>query len=65
MLNGKSLSIKAGDHGAIFGLTGTGKTSLRLSLLKMLEMVHSSISVDGIDLSTLNAEVFSRINVCF
>lgn len=64
VLNGISLSIKAGDHVAICGRTGSGKTSLILSILKMLEIVEGSISVDGVDISTLsNAEVRSRINV--
>ncbi|EHK47560.1 multidrug resistance-associated protein [Trichoderma atroviride IMI 206040] len=64
VLNGITLSIKAGDHVAICGRTGSGKTSLILSLLKMLEIVEGSISIDGVDTSTLsNAEVRSRINV--
>ncbi|KAM0472660.1 hypothetical protein ACHAPX_008621 [Trichoderma viride] len=64
VLNGISLSIKAGDHVAICGRTGSGKTSLILSLLKMLDIVEGSISIDGVDISTLsNAEVRSRINV--
>ncbi|KAL7923567.1 multidrug resistance-associated protein [Trichoderma austrokoningii] len=64
VLNGISLSIKAGDHVAICGRTGSGKTSLILSLLKMLEIVEGSISIDGVDISTLsNAEVRSRLNV--
>lgn len=64
MLNGITLSIKAGDHVAICGRTGSGKTSLILSLLKMVEIVEGSISIDGVDISTLsNAEVRSRINV--
>jgi ATP-binding cassette subfamily C (CFTR/MRP) protein 1 len=64
VLKGVSLSIKAGEHIAICGRTGSGKTSLILSLLKMLEIVEGSISVDGVDISTLsNAEVRSRINV--
>ncbi|KAM0458751.1 hypothetical protein ACHAPV_005740 [Trichoderma viride] len=64
VLNGITLSIKAGDHVAICGRTGSGKTSLILSLLKMLEIVEGSISIDGVDISTLsNAEVRSRLNV--
>lgn len=59
-----SFSIKAGQHVAICGRTGSGKTSLILSLLKMTEIVEGSISIDDVDLSTLTcAEVRSRINV--
>ncbi|PNP47179.1 hypothetical protein THARTR1_10684 [Trichoderma harzianum] len=64
VLIGVSLSIKAGQHVAICGRTGSGKTSLILSLLQMTEIVEGSISIDGVDLSTLTcAEVRSRINV--
>ncbi|KAL7947355.1 P-loop containing nucleoside triphosphate hydrolase protein [Trichoderma barbatum] len=64
VLNGVSLSIKAGQHVAICGRTGSGKTSLILSLLQMTEIVEGSISIDGVDLSTLTcAEVRSRFNV--
>jgi ABC-type multidrug transport system fused ATPase/permease subunit len=64
VLTGVSLSIKAGQHVAICGRTGSGKTSLILSLLQMIEIVEGSISIDGVDLSTLTcAEVRSHINV--
>ncbi|PTB61499.1 P-loop containing nucleoside triphosphate hydrolase protein, partial [Trichoderma citrinoviride] len=64
VLNGITLSIKPGEHVAICGRTGSGKTSLILSLLQMTEIVEGSISIDGVDLSTLShAEVRSRINV--
>ncbi|KAK4073442.1 uncharacterized protein Triagg1_5268 [Trichoderma aggressivum f. europaeum] len=64
VLSGVSLSIKAGKHVAICGRTGSGKTSLILSLLQMTEIVEGSISIDDVDLSTLAcAELRSRINV--
>ncbi|KAL7934474.1 P-loop containing nucleoside triphosphate hydrolase protein [Trichoderma chlorosporum] len=64
VLNGVTLSIMPGQHVAICGRTGSGKTSLILSLLQMTEIVEGSISIDGVDLSTLScAEVRSRINV--
>ncbi|KAJ4858374.1 ABC transporter domain-containing protein [Trichoderma breve] len=64
VLDGVSLSIKAWQHVAICGRTGSGKTSLILSLLQMTEIVEGSISIDDVDLSTLTcAEVRSRINV--
>lgn len=64
VLTGITLSIKPGEHIAICGRTGSGKTSLILSLLQMLEIIEGSISIDGVDLSTLShAQVRSRINV--
>lgn len=64
VLTGITLSVKPGEHVAICGRTGSGKTSLILSLLQMTEIIEGSISIDGVDLSTLShARVRSRINV--
>ncbi|EGR46616.1 uncharacterized protein TRIREDRAFT_66111 [Trichoderma reesei QM6a] len=64
VLNGITLSIKPGEHVAICGRTGSGKTSLILSILQMTQIVEGSISIDGVDLSTLSHSlVRSRINV--
>lgn len=49
---------------AICGRTGSGKTSLVLSLLQMIDIVEGQITLDGIDLSQINSEdVRLRINV--
>ncbi|KAK4224363.1 hypothetical protein QBC38DRAFT_18446 [Podospora fimiseda] len=63
VLKGVSLSIKAGEKIAICGRTGSGKTSLVMSLFMMVDSFPSgSIKVDGIDLSTLpRQEVRKRI----
>ncbi|TDZ71708.1 ABC transporter atnG [Colletotrichum trifolii] len=64
VLKGVSLSIKAGDHVAICGRSGSGKTSLVLSLLQMTNVSKGKIEIDGIDVSTLlPSELRSRINV--
>ncbi|KAF6821893.1 ABC multidrug transporter [Colletotrichum plurivorum] len=52
VLRNISLSIKPGQKVGICGRTGSGKTSLLLSLLRILEMPSSgSITLDGVDLS--------------
>ncbi|AEO61238.1 ABC transporter [Thermothelomyces thermophilus ATCC 42464] len=56
------LSIKAGEKIGICGRTGSGKTSLIMTLFRLVDMQGGSISVDGVDISTLpRQEVRSKI----
>ena len=62
VLKDLTLSIKSGEKIGICGRTGSGKSSLILSLFRMLELRSGSITVDGIDLSTIpRHQVRSRI----
>lgn len=63
VLKGVSLSIKAGEKIAVCGRTGSGKTSLIMSLFRMVNSLPTgSIRVDGVDLATLpRQEVRQRI----
>ncbi|KAK6211651.1 ABC transporter [Colletotrichum tabaci] len=64
ILKGVSLSVEAGDHVAICGRSGSGKTSLVLSLLQMTDVKEGKIEIDGVDVSTLvPSELRSCINV--
>ncbi|KAF5511663.1 ABC transporter atnG [Colletotrichum siamense] len=56
VLKGISLSIEPGQKVAICGRTGSGKSSIVLSLLRMLDLDSGSITIDGVDLSTLPHE---------
>jgi ATP-binding cassette subfamily C (CFTR/MRP) protein 1 len=57
-----SLKIAPGQKVGICGRTGSGKSSLLLTLLRLLDLSHGSIFIDGIDLSTLPRELIrSRI----
>ncbi|KAI8283986.1 ABC transporter atnG [Colletotrichum sp. SAR 10_98] len=56
VLKGISMSIEPGKKVAICGRTGSGKSSIVLSLLRMLDLDSGSITIDGIDLSTLPHE---------
>ncbi|KZL84689.1 abc transporter [Colletotrichum incanum] len=64
VLKGVTLAIDAGQHVAIAGRSGSGKTSLILSLLQMMDVRKGKIEVDGVDVSTLvPAELRSQFNV--
>ncbi|KAL1697054.1 P-loop containing nucleoside triphosphate hydrolase protein [Schizophyllum commune] len=52
VLHGLNASIRGGEKIGIVGRTGSGKTSLSLCLLRIVEYTGSVI-VDGIDISTL------------
>ncbi len=62
VLKDLTLSIRGGEKIGICGRTGSGKSSLILTLFRMLELRAGSITVDGIDLNTIpRHEVRSRI----
>ncbi|KAL7928726.1 putative ABC multidrug transporter [Trichoderma chlorosporum] len=57
-----SLNIKAGQKVGICGRTGSGKSSLILTLLRLLNLKSGAIRIDGIDLAVLRRETIrSRI----
>lgn len=52
-LDGVALSIRPGEKVGVCGRTGSGKSSLLLSLLRLLPSTRGSIAIDGVDLATL------------
>lgn len=56
-LDSVSLEIKAGEHVGICGWTGSGKTSLVLAILRLLDPVEGSIKIDGLDIANVPREV--------
>lgn len=58
------MSIKPKQHVAVCGRSGSGKTSLILTLLKMVHKQTGSIVVDGVDISTLScSDIRLALNV--
>ncbi|KAJ3546303.1 hypothetical protein NM208_g2067 [Fusarium decemcellulare] len=53
ILNDVSLVIKPGQKVCICGRSGSGKSSLILSILRLLELQAGAIRIDGRDLSTI------------
>ncbi|KGO78093.1 ABC transporter, integral membrane type 1 [Penicillium italicum] len=63
VLNDVSLTIQAGEKVGICGRTGSGKTSMIMSLFRMMDLTSGTITVDGVDISRLpRREIRSRIN---
>ncbi|KAI9928790.1 hypothetical protein MW887_002008 [Aspergillus wentii] len=63
VLSDVSLSIQAGEKIGICGRTGSGKTSMIMSLFRMVELTSGSITVDGMDISKLpRQQIRSCIN---
>ncbi|ETS75107.1 hypothetical protein PFICI_13591 [Pestalotiopsis fici W106-1] len=64
VIKGLSMAVKQAEHIAICGRSGSGKTSLILALLQMLESQEGRILVDGVDVSTVSlTDVRSHLNV--
>ncbi|KAL1981958.1 hypothetical protein VTN96DRAFT_1970 [Rasamsonia emersonii] len=57
-----TLSIQSGEKIGICGRTGSGKSSLILTIFRMIELSSGCITIDGVDLSTIpRQEIRSRI----
>ncbi|XP_037885915.1 ATP-binding cassette sub-family C member Sur isoform X2 [Glossina fuscipes] len=59
-----TLFIPAGQRVGICGRTGSGKSSLALSLFHMLQITSGSIYIDGIDISQIHPdEIRTRLSI--
>ncbi|GFG18528.1 ATP-binding cassette transporter abc4 [Aspergillus udagawae] len=56
VLKGVNYRANAGQRTAIVGRTGSGKTSLALSLLRLTTRTRGSISIDGVDIESVSVE---------
>ncbi|KAL8671339.1 MAG: hypothetical protein Q9168_004163, partial [Polycauliona sp. 1 TL-2023] len=62
VLKDLTLAIAPGEKIGICGRTGSGKSSLIQAIFRMVELKSGSITIDGIDISTIpRSEVRSRI----
>ncbi|KAL3963237.1 hypothetical protein ACCO45_000241, partial [Purpureocillium lilacinum] len=59
-----SLNARAGQKVGICGTTGSGKSSLLLTLLRLLETSSGHLRIDGVDLSTVPRQILrTRLTV--
>ncbi|KAF8582394.1 ABC protein [Ramaria rubella] len=64
VLKGISMSIRPGEKIGVVGRTGAGKSSLMVALFRLVELNSGSVSIDGIDISSLGLhDVRSKIAI--
>jgi ATP-binding cassette, subfamily C (CFTR/MRP), member 1 len=64
VLNGLSLKIKPGEKVGVVGRTGAGKSTLGLTLSRIMELQSGSIKIDGVDISRVDLDFLrSKITV--
>ncbi|KAI4745287.1 multidrug resistance-like protein [Aureobasidium sp. EXF-12298] len=59
-----SISIPAGSKVGLCGRTGSGKSSLLLTLFNLLSPAYGNITIDGLDLSTIRRETLRSRLIC-
>lgn len=60
ILNGLNFSVRAGDHVAIVGRTGAGKSTVAQALLRTIELAEGSILIDGVDIRSVPLDRLRR-----
>ncbi|XP_055852937.1 multidrug resistance-associated protein 1 isoform X5 [Episyrphus balteatus] len=64
VLRGVSFDIRGGEKVGIVGRTGAGKSSLTLSLFRIIEAAGGRILIDGVDIATLGLHMLrSRLTI--
>ncbi|KAJ3337883.1 hypothetical protein HDU93_000383 [Gonapodya sp. JEL0774] len=64
VLNRVNLSIPGGNKYGLIGRTGSGKSSLALSLFRIIEAASGTIIIDGVDISKIGLhDLRSRVTI--
>lgn len=64
VLKGISFTVKRGEKVGVVGRTGAGKSSVTLSLFRIIEPAGGRILIDGIDVSTIGLHTLrSRLTI--
>ncbi|KAG2058537.1 hypothetical protein BDR06DRAFT_1004242 [Suillus hirtellus] len=60
VLKGLSMSVSPGEKIGVVGRTGAGKSSIMTAIYRMVELASGSISIDGVDISTVGLAQLRR-----
>ncbi|KAG1785703.1 ABC transporter [Suillus plorans] len=60
VLRGLSMSLSPGEKIGVVGRTGAGKSSIMTAIYRMVELASGSISIDGVDISTVGLAQLRR-----
>jgi len=64
VIKGISFNIQAAEKIGVVGRTGSGKSTLLLSIFRIMEARAGSITIDGIDISTIGLfQLRSKIGI--
>lgn len=64
VLQNLNLTIPGGARVGVVGRTGAGKSSITQALFRLVELVEGSITIDGVDISTLGlATLRSKLSI--
>ncbi|GAA5893310.1 uncharacterized protein JCM6883_007628 [Sporobolomyces salmoneus] len=64
VLKGMSLSVGAGERIGVVGRTGAGKSSIMMTLFRIVEVSSGTITIDGIDISKIGlSDLRSRLSI--
>ncbi|GAA5955029.1 hypothetical protein JCM3765_003165 [Sporobolomyces pararoseus] len=64
VLKGLSLSVGAGERIGVVGRTGAGKSSIMMTLFRIVEVTSGRITIDGVDISKIGlSDLRSRLSI--
>ncbi|KAG1722812.1 hypothetical protein EDB19DRAFT_1766238 [Suillus lakei] len=64
VLRGILVKVRGGEKIGVIGRTGAGKSSLMLSLFRIVELSGGSVAIDGVDISTIGlTDLRSKISI--
>jgi len=60
VLNGLKFNVQPGEKVGVVGRTGAGKSTICLSMSRIVEIVEGAIRIDGVDIRSLNLDMLRQ-----